>query len=413
MKKYFINPELKFSSMIIFTIISLFLIIDCLILKTYHDNLKKDYIKSMGAITAKVIEKDPSLEDKIVPLITRPISSSDEKKGTDILNKYNMNASLENNLFPYISETSRKDTFSIFILFMLLLFILFILNYIQHAYFYEKARNLTVAAKAVVDGNYSINISEDKEGDLSKLAISFNSMRKIIRNNLNELQKEKQFLADLLSDISHQLKTPLSSMIIYNDIMLEKEISLEQRKTLLQSNQNQLNRMTCLIQNMLKLAKLDAKAIRFDKQDLSLNDTIQESIDTLESRSVQNNLKVNFAEAEEIYFEHDSLWLEEALINIIKNAIEHSKENGTINIYLTENPIYIKIEIEDTGVGISEDDLPNIFKRFYKAKNCTKSDSIGIGLALAKSIIEAHNGVIEAKSTLGIGTKFTITFLKY
>jgi signal transduction histidine kinase len=110
---------------------------------------------------------------------------------------------------------------------------------------------------------------------------------------------------------------------------------------------------------------------------------------------------------------HDRLWLKEAFINIIKNCIEHTPEEGEINIEVTENPIYTRVVIEDTGEGISEDDLPNIFKRFYKAKTSRKTDSVGIGLALAKSIIESHNGMIEAKSQLGKGTKFIITFLKY
>lgn len=413
MKKYFVNPELKISSNIIFAIMIVFFIINCFVLKMYHDDLKKDYIKSMGAVTAKVIEKDPELEDKIIPFITHPVSAEEADKAKIFLNKYGLNDSLENSLFPYIDEISKEDTIAIAVIFALLTFIIFIFNYIEHAYFYTKIRSLTAAAKAVVEGNYNITISEDKEGDLSKLAISFNSMRKIIRNNISELEKEKQFLADLLSDISHQLKTPLSSMIIYNDIMLEKDLSIEQRKTLLQSNQNQLNRMTWLIQSLLKLARLDAKALKLDKQDLSLNETIQESIDSLESKAAQNNVKIHFTEDKEIYFEHDSLWLQEALINIIKNAIEHTKINGKINILLTENPIYIKIEIDDNGEGISKDDLPNIFKRFYKAKSCKRNDSIGIGLALAKSIIEAHNGLIQVKSHVGIGTKFTITFLKY
>lgn len=413
MKNYFINPELKISSYMILAIMASFLTINCFFLKMYHDDLKKDYIKSMGVIIARVVEKDPELKNEIVPLITKSVSSTEEEKAKTILSEYGINDNLETSLFPYINQTSEKDTKFIFIISILLSIIFFIFNYIQHAYYYKKIRCLTEAAKAVVEGNYNININEDREGDLSKLAISFNSMRKIIRNNLNELEKEKQFLADLLSDISHQLKTPLSSMIIYNDIMLEKELSAEQRKAMLESSQSQLNRMTWLIQSLLKLAKLDAKAIRFDKQKSSLNDTVQESIDTLESKAVQNNAKINFDETTEIYFEHDSLWLQEALINIIKNAIEHIKEAGNISIKLTENPVYIRIEIEDNGEGISSDDLPNIFKRFYKAKNCKKNDSIGIGLSLSKSIIEAHNGLIEAKSKIGVGTKFIITFLKY
>nr|WP_274601587.1 HAMP domain-containing sensor histidine kinase [Clostridium rhizosphaerae] len=238
-------------------------------------------------------------------------------------------------------------------------------------------------------------------------------MREIIRNNISQLKKEKQFLVDLLSDISHQLKTPLSSMIVYNDIMLTKELDKEQRQTFLLSNQNQLSRMNWLIQSMLKLAKLDAKAIELHKENQSLNETVEEAVDALDSRASKNNVKIICKGNYDIYLEHDRLWLEEALINIIKNGIEHTSSGGIITIDLIENPVYRRVIIEDTGEGIDERDLPNIFKRFYKAKTSRKTDSVGIGLALAKSIVEAHNGLIEAQSKVGLGTKFIITFLRY
>ena len=410
MKRYFINPELKISSALIIGLLAVFLFFNCLILETYHNNLKKDYIKSLGAITARVVEKDPALTKDIIPMVTKEVSNDEAIKGKEILNRYGINESLENELFPYMKETVTRDNYLVALLFLIMAAVIFAFNYVQHTYFYKKIRCLTLAAKKVVDGDYDISINEHREGDFSKLANSFNSMREIIRNNISDLEKEKIFLVDLLSDISHQLKTPLSSMVVYNDIMLEKEISEEQRRTLLLSNQNQLSRMTWLIQSILKLARLDAKAIQFDKEKLSLNETIQESIDALESKAFQNSIKINFKEKGEVFLVHDSLWLEEALMNIIKNAIEHTNSGGEISIELSQNPVYKKIIIWDTGEGISEDDLPNIFKRFYRTKNSKKSDAIGIGLALAKSIIEAHSGSIEAKSKVGVGTKFIITF---
>jgi len=140
--------------------------------------------------------------------------------------------------------------------------------------------------------------------------------------------------------------------------------------------------------------------------------TVQDSIDALESKAIECDIYIIFNEKEEISFQHDRLWLEEALINIIKNAIEHTPPGGSIKLELMENPLYTRIIIEDTGEGITDVDLPNIFKRFYKAKTSKKSESIGIGLSLSKSIIAAHNGIIEVRSKVGIGTKFVITFIK-
>lgn len=413
MKKYFINPELKLSSSILLFLMIIFLCLESFILKLHHDDLKDDYIKSLGAITVRVINKNPELEKEIIPIITREVSQEEADKGRIILNGYGVNKDLESKIFPYVNKTIKKNNYSIIFLFIFMSAIFFMFNYFQYIFFYKKIRKLTIGAKKVIEGDYDLAINENKEGDFSKLASSFNSMREIIRNNIDALKNEKQFLVDLLSDISHQLKTPLSSMIVYNDILLSKDLSKEQRETFLLNNQNQLSRMNWLIKSMLKLAKLDAKAIEFVKEKQSLNETVQDSIDALGSKALQNNIKIVFKEISEVVFKHDKLWVEEALINIIKNGVEHTAQGGKIIIELVENPIYRRIIIADTGEGINEKDLPHIFKRFYKAKTSRKSDSVGIGLALAKSIIEAHNGTVEAQSKVGKGTKFIVTFLKY
>lgn len=382
-------------------------------MKFHDDNLKEGYIKSLGAITARVVQKDPELGKEIMPLITKEVSEEEATNGKLLLKQYGLTENLESELFPYINAAVFKNIYSITTLFIIMTLMFFLLNYFQYGFFYKKIRKITLGAKKVVEGQYDLSIREDREGDFSKMANAFNSMREIIRNNISELNEEKQFLVDLLSDISHQLKTPLSSMIVYNDIMMNKELTKEQRHIFLLNNQNQLNRMNWMIQSILKLAKLDANAIEFDKEKQSLNETVQDAIDALESRAFQENVKVVFKEKEEIFFEHDRLWLEEALINIIKNGIEHTPKGGKVSIELTNSLVYQRVTVKDSGEGIREEDLPNIFKRFYKAKTSKKSDSVGIGLALAKSIVEAHNGMIEAESVVGVGTKFTITFLKY
>jgi len=413
MKGYFHNPELKKSSVILLFFVGTFFVITCFMLNLHHERLKEDYIKQLGAITSRVIEKDPELEKEIIPIITKEVSKEEALRGKAVLAQYGLSGKLGNGLFPYMNETIQNNYYSIAFIFIVMSMVLTIFNYLQYGFFYKRIRGLTLAAKRVVEGEYNILIKEDKEGDLSKLAISFNSMRDIIRNNLEQLNKEKQFLVDILSDISHQLKTPLSSMILYNDLMLNKELSKEQSRTFLLNNQNQLNRMQWLIASLLKLAKLDAKAIELMKEEESLNETIKDSIEAIEGKAKQGGVTLNLKEVEEIYFKQDKLWLQEAFINIIKNGIEHTGDGGVINIELAENPVYRRVIVEDNGEGIKEEDLPNIFKRFYKGKTSKKSESVGIGLALAKSIIEAHNGMIEAYSKENEGTRFVITFLKY
>lgn len=413
MKRYFSNPEIKISSSVLALMMALMLAFTLLVLKFNYESLKESYVKSIGAVAVRVIAKDPGMESEIMPIITSKISVKEASAGKTFMQQYGLNRDTENAIFPYLNQIIFKNFAGIILIFIIMGVVLFALNYVQYGYFYDRIRNLTNGAKKVLEGEYDISICEDREGDLSKLANSFNSMRDVIRNNINDLKEEKKFLAELLSDISHQLKTPLSSLILYNDIMLSKNLNEEQQKTFLKSNKNQLDKMNWLIKNLLKLAKLDAKAIKLSKENLSLNETIQDSMEALESKAYEQNIKVTFGNHDEVFFDHDRLWLEEALSNIIKNGIEHTPSGGNVNISLIENPIYKRIIIEDNGEGISEEDLPNIFKRFYKAKSSKKTDSIGIGLALAKSIIEAHGGVIEAQSRIDVGTKFTITFLNY
>jgi signal transduction histidine kinase len=410
--KYFINPELKRSTKVILILNIIFLLITMWILKIDHDNLKKGYIKSLGAVVSKIDEKNPELEKDVIPLMTKEVPDAETKKGELILKQYGLDDNLENNLFPYVKDIAYENNFAIIDVFIISTIIFLILNYMQYGYFYKRIRNITEAAKKVIEGKYEVWIDEDKEGDFGKLALSFNSMRGIIRNNIYELKKEKQFLVDILSDISHQLKTPLSSMIIYNDILLNKELTNKQKNTFLLNNKNQLYRMNWLIKSILRLARIDANAIEFSMENKSLNETVEDSIEALKGKADENGIKINLIDNGDIYLVHDTSWLQEALINIIKNAIEHNKKGGKIDIEISENPIYTRIVIEDNGEGISEEDLPNIFKRFYRAKGSKKSESVGIGLALSKSIIEAHRGIIEARSKVKCGTKFIITFIK-
>ncbi|CAB1246650.1 HAMP domain-containing histidine kinase [Clostridium sp. WLY-B-L2] len=413
MRRYFINPELRRSTTILLILNVFFMTAVLLNLKMYHYNLKQDYVLTFGAVTERIYRNNPEIAREIIPVITAGADEEEAQKGKHILEQYGLSEKLENELFPYINKSALRENLNIILIFISMLIIFFLLNYIQYGYFYERIRRLNFGAKKIVEGDYDISIGEDREGDFSKLSVSFNSMREIIRNNLNELKKEKQFLVELLSDISHQLKTPLSSMIVYNDILLNKQLSKEQSRNFLISSRNQLYRMNWLIKSILKLARLDARAIEFHMKGQSLNETIKYSIEALEEKIVSAGVQVKFHEEGEIVFYHDRHWLCEALINIVKNCVEHTQRGGKVDVCVMENPIYKRITISDNGEGIGEKDLPNIFKRFYKARTSKSSDSIGIGLALSKSILEAHDGIINVQSKLGAGTTFRITFLKY
>ena len=412
MNGYFVNNELRRSSKIFLSLMVLFLLTALLIVQNHHQHLKTDYIKILGAIASRMAELEPELVPEIIPLITKGASPSRIQTGQEFLKEYGLTPDLTDGLFPYLQPTFHHNLVSVVLMLGCLTMVFFFLNYFQYAFFYRRLRRITLGAKRLVEGDDQLQLAEEEEGDFSKLANAFNSMRKIILSQLDQLKKEKQFLVDLLADISHQIKTPLSSLVVYNDIMLQQELSSAQSEGFLLKKEEQLARMNWLIDRILKLARLDAQAIDFDRQVRGLNQTISHAIAAVESQASLGRVTIVYHQAPAVFFNHDHLWLEEALINILKNGIEHTAAGGQITINLTENPLFRRITIEDTGEGIAREELAKVFQRFYKIPNAKKSGSLGIGLALARSIIEAHDGVIEVQSQPNIGTRFIITFIK-
>ena len=235
-------------------------------------------------------------------------------------------------------------------------------------------------------------------------------MINILKEKVELLNNEKIFLNEVISDISHQLKTPMTSLIILNDLMYE-DLPKETKIEFLDKIKSQLNRMEWLIKSMLKLSKVEAKVIDFEKKEVKVSELIKKSISpSLISMEIKN-IELTVNGDENISYIGDINWSCEAFVNIIKNCIEHTDTNGKINISYEENPLYCEVVIKDSGEGIDKKDLPHIFKRFYKGKS-SKDDSVGIGLAMAKSIIESQNGDIYVKSEKNKGSEFHIIFHK-
>lgn len=403
--KNFINPELKRSTIILLVIeISLIVILN-IILTLNYNIIKNQYIGSKAALVGTIAKDYPELTGKIVEASFNVPSNEEMSLGNKILNDYGYNNSLKVEFVNGMKESLDNSRNEISLILVVFGVGILALNYFQYSSVFMKIRNLTKVSQSIIEGNYRLDIYENNEGDFSKLASKFKDMRSIIQSQMYDLRKEKQFLVNILSDISHQLKTPLSSLIVFNDILSKKNISEENRDKFLLNSRNQLNRMEWLIKSLLKLAKVDARAIEFNMKKNNLNMTIEESLSIIENMAKENNVELEFSNSrDEVVLKYDNEWLSEAIINIVKNAIEHSPD-GRVNINILENPVTTKIVIKDNGEGIGEEDLPNIFKRFYKGG---KRDSVGIGLSLSKAIIDAHGGYIEVSSNIRRGTVFTI-----
>lgn len=262
-------------------------------------------------------------------------------------------------------------------------------------------------------GEYKSIDGDFNEGDMAILISSLNYMGERVNNSLNLLTKEKENLKDYLSDISHQLKTPLSSLIMLNDLLKENEdMPYTDRIKFLNKCDEQLSRMEWLIMNLLKVGRLEAGAVVFQKELYPLNETINLAISSLKEtiKSKRQNLVITGDIDAKLL--HDKEWLAEAFTNIIKNSVEHTKEGGEIKIEVVNGPLITKVYIKDNGKGIPKDMQKNIFKRFYKGENSKDPKSIGIGLSLSKTIIEGLGGEIKVDSDEGKGTTFIISFLR-
>lgn len=274
----------------------------------------------------------------------------------------------------------------------------------------KKLLEITRYIEEINQRNYKLDIEDNTEDELSILKNEIYKttimLKEIAENSLND----KISLKDSLSDISHQLKTPLTSITIMLDNILDnQEMDRETRNEFIKDIKREITNINFLISTLLKLSKFDSNTIKFTNTEVSIQTILKESIKNIAGICDLKNIKIDVKGEETIKIICDHKWQVEAITNILKNCVEHSKQNSQIQICYEQNKMYTKIEIEDNGVGIEEADLPHIFERFYKGKNAS-SESIGIGLALAKSIIESSNGYIGVKSSKN-GTCFTIKYL--
>lgn len=274
---------------------------------------------------------------------------------------------------------------------------------------YEKLNELNNYLSLICSGNYDLDIADNTEGELSILKNNLYKVISILKTQNETLERDKVYLADSLADISHQLKTPLTSMMVMADL-LNEEKDENKRAEFVSVIEGQLDKMKWLITNLLKISKLDAGTVSFNVEEYSSSEIIKAVTEPfaimldIKEIELQNNVS-------DFIMSIDRAWSVEALQNILKNCIEHTSSGGRISITSENTNLYSIIRIKDNGCGIAREDLPHIFERFYHGKN-SSDESVGIGLALAKAIFEKENAEISAASEEGIGTEFTIKFYK-
>ena len=276
---------------------------------------------------------------------------------------------------------------------------------------YRDIRELSGNLRRITGGDYSLDIRDNTEGELSILKNDIYKVTLLLSNQAELLRKEKEQLGDAMSDISHQLKTPLTSMLVMAELLSKNDLEASKRIEFTRSLKQQLKRMEWLLTSLLKLSKLDAGTVEFKKEAISAAELVNQAVKPLLIPMELKEQNLVIEGDEPTIFLGDQNWTSEALINILKNCMEHTGPGGTIMIHYSGNPLYTELLISDNGSGISKEDLPFIFKRFYRGKNANE-ESVGIGLAMAKRIVESQNGDIVVTSHLNEGTSFSIRFYK-
>ena len=274
---------------------------------------------------------------------------------------------------------------------------------------YKKIADLNNYLSLVCAGNYMIDIKDNTEGELSILKNNLYKVIVLLRSKNELLEKDKIYLADSLADISHQLKTPLTSLMVMVDL-LKDEKNIDKQKQFISIIEIQISKIKWLVENLLKLSKLDAGTIKFKKEKIDVLSVITKSLSPFLVQMEMKNISLETT-INDFSFTGDLNWTSEAVENIIKNCIEHTADYGKLNIETGVTNIYSYIKIIDNGCGIKKKDLPHIFERFYQGENSSK-ESVGIGLALAKTIVENQGGTIDVTSEENVGTEFIIKFNK-
>ena len=274
---------------------------------------------------------------------------------------------------------------------------------------YKNLNDLNDYLSLVCKGIYDMNIDDNTEGELSILKNNLYKVITLLQSQNEYLKNDKLYLADSIADISHQLKTPLTSMMVMCEL-LENEENPDKRQEFVSVINNQLSKMKWLITNILKISKLDADATEFKRDEVSILSVLDDSLKPFALTAELKNVAIQNS-ANDFVFNGDESWTVEAVSNIVKNCLEHTNDGGKITIASELTNLYNKLTISDNGCGIAEEDLPHIFERFYHGKNSSK-DSVGIGLALAKTVFEKENASVTVESEQGRGSVFEIRFYK-
>ena len=389
-----------------FLLAFLFLIIGLIGVSFLFNQVKREIVLNNSSVVMSLVQNHPELEHEIIDSLMNVSLNSN----TSILEKYGL-ASLSS--LEYLENVSslRVLFYSFFFLFYAIIVVLIFIFLLRSEWKRKKEiAKIDAYLFSLLSNDIKVDLKDFQNGDLATLQNDLMKVTSRLKNALETSTKDKKELSKTLADISHQLKTPLTSLLILNDNLSSFDLDDATREDFLKKQEQILLHMKSLITTLLKVSQIESGMTPLKKEPVSLTELFETVLEQLDLLLTSKNISINLSVSKNLFVLGDFNWLGEAFLNILKNACEHSKIGGSIDILVKENPMYVEISIKDYGEGISKKDLKHIFERFYKSSS--SSESIGIGLNLTKSILDRSNATIICQSEVGKYTLFAIHFYK-
>ncbi|MGI6649643.1 MAG: sensor histidine kinase [Bacillota bacterium] len=370
---------------------------------------KNQLIKHDYMIAGYLIQEPAKLADsEIAAAFTAAKSPDHLAAGQALLEKAGYKDTVALQLVPEAAQffQSLRATCLVFLTCLALTIVFVVYHFLRKLY--QQLASYTLAVENITNGKALIRLDRQDEGDLAKLAAAIDRVTATLQTHIEKERQSRLFLKETITNISHQLKTPLSALMLYNEIMQSEKSGNENVLNFLTKSAQELERMQTLITNLLKLARLDAGMIELKLSPVVINDLLRQIAATFETRLQLEQKRLAILADSRVSYSGDRQWLLEAISNLVKNAVEHTNPGDQIQIRVEETPLFVKITVWDNGPGIHPDDLNHIFKRFYRSRFSQDKPGIGIGLTLTKSVIDLHGGFLNVESSAEQGTRFTV-----
>ena len=370
------------------------------------ERTKREMIVNNNAVVMTILESHPELEGEIIDALKQIHLQQD----FSVLEKYGLTSLSSLDYLESIKNLKNTFFVSYFVLFLMSFLIIGLYFVYLESKRKREIKKIDQYLFSLLSQDIEVNLKDFQSGELASLQNDLMKVTSRLKNALEISTKDKVELSKTLADISHQLKTPLTSLLILNDNLSSFSIDEKNRKDFLKKQEQIILHMKSLIITLLKVSQIESGMTPLKKENIVLSELFSYVLEQLDLLLVAKNITIKMNVSSDVKIVGDFNWLGEAFLNILKNACEHSKENGIVELSVKENPMYTEVSITDYGEGISKKDLKHIFDRFYKSSS--DKESIGIGLNLTKSILSRSNATIACKSEVNKYTTFLVRFYK-